>query len=112
MRYPIVLFDVGETLVGPRESFGATYAGVLARLGLHRAPEVLEAAMRESWAEIGRAIPAGADRYRHFEDGEHGYWLRLTRRTIERASFCMGLSARISFAFAYALSVSPFLNAV
>ena len=55
MRYPIVFFDAGETLLGPRESFGATYARVLAQQDLELAPNVLETAMRESWAEISRA---------------------------------------------------------
>ena len=86
MRYPIVFFDAGETLLGPRESFGATYARVLAQQDLELPPAALETAMRESWAEISRAIPAGTDRYRHFEDGERGYWLRLARQTIERAA--------------------------
>lgn len=86
LRYRSVLFDVGETLLGPRESFGATYARVLAGLGLVLAPESFEAALRETWAELSRAIPVGTDRYRHFEDGERGYWLRFARATIERAS--------------------------
>ena len=33
-RYGIVLFDVGETLVGPSESYGAVYHRVLVELGL------------------------------------------------------------------------------
>ncbi len=35
MRYRVVLFDVGETLVGPRESFGAVYARVLEEPARH-----------------------------------------------------------------------------
>ncbi len=34
MRYPFVLFDVGETLIGPRQSYGAVCARVLEELGL------------------------------------------------------------------------------
>ena len=34
MRYPVVLFDVGETLIGPRDSFGAVYHRVLGSMGL------------------------------------------------------------------------------
>lgn len=85
MRYPVVLFDAGETLIGPRESFGATYAAVLSNLGLELPAATLDRAMREAWIEISESIPAGTDRYRHFPDGEAGYWLRLARRTIESA---------------------------
>ena len=72
--------------MGPRESFGATYATVLAGMGLVLPAETLESALRRTWAELSAAIPAGSDRYRHFEDGEHGYWLRFARSTIEGAS--------------------------
>ncbi len=86
MRYPFVLLDVGETLLGPRESFGTTYARVLAPMGIERPASVFEAALRETWTELDRTIPRGTDRYRHFDDGEQGYWLRFARATIARAS--------------------------
>ncbi len=86
MRYPFVLFDAGETLLGPRESFGATYARALGPMGLELPSDVFEAALRQTWDELNRIVPRGADRYRHFDDGERGYWLRFARGTIERAS--------------------------
>jgi putative hydrolase of the HAD superfamily len=86
MRYPFVLLDAGETLFGPRESFGATYARVLGAMGIRRSAEVFEEAMRHTWREMDRTIPAGTDRYGHFAGGENAYWLRFARRTIERAS--------------------------
>jgi putative hydrolase of the HAD superfamily len=49
-------------------------------------PGRLETALRETWSELSREIPAGSDRYRHFAGGEQEYWLRFARGTIERAS--------------------------
>src|SRR5262245_9142061 len=46
VRYPFVLFDVGETLLAPRDSFATVYARVLAELGLVRSPDVFEMALR------------------------------------------------------------------
>jgi len=86
MRYRTVLFDVGGTLIGPRLSFGETYARVLARHGLSYPPAAFEAALRAEWDEINRAIPAGEDRYSHFPDGESGFWLRVVRGTLGRVT--------------------------
>jgi putative hydrolase of the HAD superfamily len=85
VRYPFVLFDAGETLFGPRESFGATYARVLGPMGIEAEAAVFENALREVWDGLNRVVPPGADRYRFFEGGEDGYWLRVARGTIERA---------------------------
>lgn len=85
MRYPVVLFDVGETLVGPRETFGAVYARVLEGLGLSLPADRLESCLRGVWAEMERSIPAGSDRYDHFPGGETEYWQRFARSTVERA---------------------------
>ena len=86
MRYPFVLLDAGHTLFGPRESFGAVYARVLAPMGLDRPAEVFEAGIRESWRDMDRSVPRGRDRYAFFEGGEDGYWLRFVRGAIERAA--------------------------
>jgi putative hydrolase of the HAD superfamily len=86
MRYRCVLLDAGETLFGPRESFGAVYARVLAPLGLVRPAEVFESAIRESWREMDRIVPRGVDRYAFFPGGEDGYWLRFARGAVERAA--------------------------
>jgi putative hydrolase of the HAD superfamily len=86
MRYPIVLLDVGETLVGPRGSFGETYARVLRGLGLELDAERLRRSMEQASAELSRDLPAGADRYAQFPGGEPEYWLRFSRSTIERAA--------------------------
>ncbi len=82
MRFRTVLLDVGETLVGPRVSFGAVYAGALAPLGIEHAPAQFEAALRRVWLDFDRTIPSGVDRYRHFPGGEREYWLRFARRTL------------------------------
>ncbi|MBZ5638390.1 MAG: HAD-IA family hydrolase [Acidobacteriia bacterium] len=86
MRYPFVLLDAGETLFGPRESFGAVYSRVLAPMGLVRSAEVFESAIRESWREMDREVPPGTDRYAFFDGGEDGYWLRFARGAIDRAA--------------------------
>lgn len=86
MRYPVVLLDVGETLVGPRESFGAVYARVFAPLGLDLGGERFDSALREAWDEFDRTLPEGKDRYRHFPGGERGYWIRFVENTLEKAT--------------------------
>jgi len=86
MRYPIVLFDIGETLVGPGESFGATYSRVLRPLGLDIPGELFDLALGEVIGEMARLIPAGIDRYSYFPGGEEEYWLRFARRTLEKTT--------------------------
>lgn len=86
MRYPFLLFDAGETLFAPREPFGATYARVLARLGLDLPTARLEEGIRASWRELDRQVPRGQDRYGWFPEGERGYWLEFARGAIERAA--------------------------
>jgi putative hydrolase of the HAD superfamily len=84
MVYRTVLFDVGGTLVGPRESFGETYARVLAPLGLVRSAETFEEALRQQWDEMNRRVPVGVDRYSHLPGGERGYWLEFVRGVVGR----------------------------
>lgn len=84
MVYRSVLFDVGGTLVGPRESFGETYARVLAPLGLARPVEIFEEALRLQWDEMNRRVPVGVDRYSHLPGGERGYWLEFVRGVVRR----------------------------
>lgn len=86
MRYPVVLLDVGETLVGPRESFGAVYATALASVGVDLPAERFEKALRTTWDELDLQIPRGKDRYSHYPGGERGYWLRFAGETIRKAS--------------------------
>ncbi len=95
MRYPFVLLDVGETMVGPATSFGTVYAEVLSTLGKDLPAAELERCMRETWQEYDRLIPAGTDRYAHFPDGEREYWLRFTSSTLRRA---LGAEPREEFA--------------
>lgn len=85
MRYPIVLLDVGETLVGPRDWFGAVYARVLASLGLELPEEQLELCMRGVWDEMECVVPQGSDRYAYYPGGEGEYWFRFAKATIEAA---------------------------
>lgn len=81
-----MLFDVGQTLIGPRDSFGRVYAEVLAGLGVAVGRDALERGIQSSMAEMTRRIPAGRDRYRHFSGGEREYWLRFASRAIEVAT--------------------------
>jgi putative hydrolase of the HAD superfamily len=82
LRYPIVLFDAGDTLIGPRESFGAVYARVLATVGVDATAEALEAGLRACWAEINGRLTPGCDRYGEQPGGEESYWLRFVEGTL------------------------------
>ena len=82
LRYPLVLLDAGETLLAPRESFGAVYARVLATFGVELAASDLEHGLRRCWAETNRAIEPGVDRYAVDPGGENAYWLRFVERTL------------------------------
>ena len=86
LRYAAVLFDVGHTLVGPRDSFGAVYSEVVRGLGLDLSPVALDAAIHDVVAEMTSLIPPGRDRYAHFPGGEDEYWLRFSRRTLAKAN--------------------------
>jgi putative hydrolase of the HAD superfamily len=85
-RYPIVLFDVGETLVGPSDSYGAVYHRVLAGLGVELDKNLLEQCIRETSAEIARRIPPGTDRFAYFDGGESEYWRRFVAAVFRRAT--------------------------
>jgi putative hydrolase of the HAD superfamily len=82
LRYPFVLFDAGDTLLAPRESFGAVYARVLETLGVELAAADLERGLRRCWAATNAAIEPGVDRYAMNPDGEHAYWLRFVEGTL------------------------------
>jgi len=82
LRYPIVLFDAGDTLIAPRESFGAVYARVLGTLGVTLQAPDLERGLRRCWAETTCAIEPGVDRYAVDGGGEHAYWLRFVAGTL------------------------------
>ena len=84
LRYPIVLFDAGDTLVSPRESFGAVYARVLGTLGVELAAADLEHALRRCWEDTNAAIASGVDRYGMNDGGESAYWLRFVEETLAR----------------------------
>ena len=106
MRYPFVLLDIGETLIGPRDSFGSIYAEELSAMGLEAPAERLEQALREVWAELDRLVPSGVDRYDHFPGGEAGYWHHFAGMTLEKATgepaedlFILELLGRLRTAF-------------
>lgn len=84
LRHPIVLLDVGDTLIGPRESFGAVYARVLAELGVHASAAALESGLRACWANVNRGLVPGVDRYGMYAGGEDEYWLRFVEGTLAR----------------------------
>jgi putative hydrolase of the HAD superfamily len=85
MRWRWALFDVGGTLIGPRDSFGAVYSRVLRAHGLSRDAGTLDRALRATWAEVSAGLPPGADRYGCHSGGESGFWLGIVRRTLERS---------------------------
>ena len=86
MRYRFVLLDVGGTMVGPRESFGAVYGRVFRALGVNAGDDDFESALRGVWAGMADRIPPGTDRYSHYEGGENEYWQRFSREAVERAT--------------------------
>ena len=81
-HYRIALFDVGETLVGPRRSFGHVYADVLAELGRPVEPERLGPALRQAGEYMATQVPPGVDRYRHYPGGEQEYWSRFAEHAL------------------------------
>jgi len=85
LRYRAILFDVGGTLIGPRESYGTVYGRVLQGMGVERPAAVLERALRAAWETMNARVPRGADRYGWFPGGERGYWRRFVRQTLEEA---------------------------
>jgi putative hydrolase of the HAD superfamily len=90
LRFPIVLLDAGDTLIGPRESFGAVYRRVLLELGVDASAADLESGLRASWAGFNRTHTPGIDRYGMHPGGEDAYWLRFVEGTLARTP---GLSA-------------------
>ena len=83
LRYPVVLLDVGGTLIGPRASFGQVYSEVFEEFGVRCDGERFNEAVYATWNEMNGTVPAGVDRYAHFEDGEDGYWRRFVGRAVE-----------------------------
>lgn len=83
VRYDTVLFDIGETLVGPRTGFGAVYAGVLAELGIESTPAELGRSLRATVATMTRELPPGSDRYREVHGDERGFWRAVVAGTLD-----------------------------
>lgn len=86
MRYPFVLFDVGDTLIAPRRSYGAVYHRVLGDLGVDLPLERLERCLPETAEAMARSIPTGADRFSHFPGGETEYWERFAGRVYKEVT--------------------------
>jgi putative hydrolase of the HAD superfamily len=84
LRYPFVLFDAGDTLLSPRESFGAVYARVLGTLGVTLPASALEDGLRACWLHTNTQLPPGTDRYASDAGGERGYWHRFVEGTLAR----------------------------
>lgn len=83
-RYRAVLLDVGGTLVGPRNSYGAVYARVFAELGVRRTAQEFDAAIRSCWAEVERSLPRGANRYGRVPADEERYWSGFVAEVVRR----------------------------
>jgi putative hydrolase of the HAD superfamily len=86
VRYPFVLLDVGDTLIGPRRSYGAVYADALGALGLELAAADLERAIRLVSAEVHVGVPPGSDRFSHAVADEDGFWLGFAREVLLRVT--------------------------
>ena len=86
LRYPVVLLDVGGTLIGPRASFGEVYSEIFSKFGVRCDGEQFNAAVYATWNEMSESIPPGADRYAHFDGGEDGYWRKFVARSVEFAT--------------------------
>jgi putative hydrolase of the HAD superfamily len=86
MRYPVVLLDVGETLIGPSMRFGKIYARVFGELGIDLPADVFETAVYAALDRISREIPPGRDRYAYYPGGEEEYWLRFCTLAVELAT--------------------------
>jgi putative hydrolase of the HAD superfamily len=86
VRYPFVLLDAGDTLIGPRRSYGAVYAGVLGTLGLELAEADLERAIRLVASEVHATVPRGVDRFTHTAADEEGFWLGFAREVLRRTT--------------------------
>lgn len=86
MRYPVVLLDVGETLIGPSMRFGEIYARVFGTLGIDCPADVFERSVYSALERISREIPPGRDRYSHYPGGEEEYWLRFCTMAVEQAT--------------------------
>ncbi len=85
-RYPIVLLDAGDTILGPRTSFGDVYSAVLDELGLPLDGRLLQICIAEVAHEIAGEIEPGVDRYRQFPGGQDEYWQHFSSRVLERAT--------------------------
>lgn len=77
MRYPVVLFDVGETLLGPVRSYGAVYREVLRGEGLELSSVELDRHIRDAATRLTARIPSGVDRFGQFGGDEREYWRRF-----------------------------------
>ena len=83
MRYPVILLDVGETLVTPRDTYGAVYGRALRELGIEVEAGRLERAIRATAVELAQSAPPGTDRFSRFEGGESGYWRRFVEHVLQ-----------------------------
>lgn len=86
LRYPVVLLDVGGTMIGSRASFGQVYSEVFSEFGVRCDGEHFNDAIYTAWNEMNAAVPQGVDRYAHFDGGEEGYWRRFIVRSVELAT--------------------------
>ncbi len=87
-QYSIVLFDVGQTLIGPQDSYGTVYSRVLATLGSGLDAGLLDRCIRKTSAEMAADVPSGTDRFSRFAGGETEYWSRFFRKVYRSATGC------------------------
>lgn len=81
----VVLFDVGQTLLGPARSFGDLYAAVLHRRGYDVDAQRCEQGLQRAIGTMDRMVPSGQNRYAFFPGGEEEYWQRVTTIAVRHA---------------------------
>ena len=85
-QYSIVLFDVGDTLLGPQSSYGTVYSRVLATLGSQLDAGLLDRCIRKTSVEMAGEVSSGTDRFSRFPGGETEYWSRFFRNVYRNAT--------------------------
>ncbi len=82
-----MFFDVGDTLVHVHPSVGEVYARVAGGHGARVDGGAVQARFDAAWEEMRARVPRGANRYKHFQGGELGWWREIVRRSFEGSGF-------------------------
>lgn len=75
MTFPrAMLFDIGDTLVGPRQDFGTVYREEFEALGVLPGATRVEDAMRLAWQRRSLGHRPGLDRYALVDGSDEAFW--------------------------------------